>query len=233
MNNISLILRLSFFLLFSFWLSSSKMYAQNINEQKADTIQTEESVHITLPDSVARIKPVQISLDRWRPNPKKAMWLALVIPGGGQIYNRKYWKLPIVYGGFVGCAYALNWNNMMYKDYSQAYLDIMDDDPNTDSYKDFLPYGTVVDSSNMSRLQEILKKKKDYYRRYRDMSMFCFIGVYLLSVIDAYVDAELSSFDINDELSLKIEPAIINGSSESKYSFARSNSYGLQCSLKF
>lgn len=233
MKNISLILRLSFLLLFSFWLSSSKMCAQIINESKNDTIQSEESIHISLPDSLASIKPVQLSLDRWRPNPKKAMWLALVIPGGGQIYNRKYWKLPIVYGGFMGCAYALSWNNTMYKDYSQAYLDIMDDDPNTDSYKDFLPYGTTINSSNMSRLQEILKKKKDYYRRYRDMSMFCFIGVYLLSVIDAYVDAELSSFDINEELSLKIEPAIINGSNESKYSFVRSNSYGLQCSLKF
>ena len=53
----------------------------------------------------------------WRPNPKRAMWLALVLPGAGQIYNRKYWKLPIVYGGFVGCAYALRWNNQMYSDY--------------------------------------------------------------------------------------------------------------------
>ena len=56
----------------------------------------------------------------WRPNPKRAMWLAIVLPGAGQIYNRKYWKLPIVYGGFVGCAYALRWNNQMYRDYSQA-----------------------------------------------------------------------------------------------------------------
>ena len=74
----------------------------------------------------------------WRPNPKRAMWLALVLPGAGQIYNRKYWKLPIVYGGFVGCAYALRWNNQMYRDYSQAYLDLMDDDPNTQSYNQFL-----------------------------------------------------------------------------------------------
>ena len=121
----------------------------------------------------------------------------------------------------------------MYKDYSQAYLDIMDDDPNTKSYEDFLPYGTVITPDNLSRLQEILKKRKDYYRRNRDLSIFCFIGVYLLSVIDAYVDAELSSFDINDELSLKVEPAVINNSHGSKYSFERGNTYGLQCSLKF
>lgn len=60
---------------------------------------------------------------RWVPNPTKATWLALVIPGGGQIYNRKYWKLPIFYGGFAGCAYALTWNSKMYKDYSAAYKD--------------------------------------------------------------------------------------------------------------
>ena len=80
-----------------------------------------------------------IHKERFIPNPNRAVWLALVIPGGGQIYNRKYWKLPLVYGGFVGCAYALNWNSQMYKDYSQAYLDIMDDDPNTKSFEDFLP----------------------------------------------------------------------------------------------
>ena len=64
----------------------------------------------------------------WIPNPSKATWLAVVFPGGGQIYNRKFWKLPIIYGGFAGCAYALSWNGKMYKDYSQAYLDIMDDE---------------------------------------------------------------------------------------------------------
>ena len=69
----------------------------------------------------------------WTPDPQRALWLALVIPGGGQIYNRKYWKLPLVYGGFMGCIYAMRWNNMMYKDYAQAYLDIMDDDPGTAS----------------------------------------------------------------------------------------------------
>ena len=80
----------------------------------------------------------------WRPDPKRAMWLALVIPGGGQIYNRKYWKLPIFYGVFIGCIYALNWNSMMYKDYQQAYLDIMDSDPNTNSFNKFLHLGRQI-----------------------------------------------------------------------------------------
>lgn len=161
------------------------------------------------------------------PNSNRALWLAMVFPGGGQIYNRKYWKLPIVYGGFVGCTYALNWNNKMYKDYSQAYLDIMDDDPNTNSYEDFLPLNSNI-AGQETRYKELFKKRKDLFRRQRDLSIFCFIGVYLLSVIDAYVDAELSDFDISKDLGLKIEPAIINDNKTRNY-----NSLGLQCSLKF
>ena len=154
-------------------------------------------------DSIHQTTTPEPVKKRWMPDPKRATWLALLIPGGGQIYNRKYWKLPIVYGGFVGCAYALTWNNQMYSDYSQAYLDLMDDDPNTDSYKDFLPPNYKIEG-NESQFENIFKRKKDYYRRYRDLSIFCFIAVYALSVIDAYVDAELSNFDISKDISLKV-----------------------------
>lgn len=164
---------------------------------------------------------------RFVPNANRATWLAIAFPGAGQIYNRKYWKLPIVYGGFVGCAYALNWNNKMYKDYSQAYLDIMDDDPNTKSYEDFLPLNSSI-AGQEERFKEIFRKRKDTYRRQRDMSIFAFIGVYLLSVIDAYVDAELSDFDITNDIGLSVEPALFDNGNSKKY-----NSVGLQCSLKF
>lgn len=167
----------------------------------------------------------------WRPNPQRALWLALVIPGGGQIYNRKYWKLPIIYGGFMGCLYAMNWNNMMYKDYSQAYLDIMDSDPTTQSYNQFLHLGQHIDSSNEERYKQIFKNRKDKYRRWRDLSFFCMLGVYALSVIDAYVDAELSEFDISKDLSLKVEPAVINNSASNKV--LEASSFGVQCKLRF
>lgn len=167
----------------------------------------------------------------WRPNPKRAMWLALVLPGAGQIYNRKYWKLPIVYGGFVGCAYALRWNNQMYRDYSQAYLDLMDDDPNTQSYNQFLHLGAQIDDSNKARYQKLFKSRKDTYRRWRDLSVFCLIGVYALSVIDAYVDASLSEFDISKDLSLRVEPTIISNNRERNP--LKSNSLGINCSLNF
>ena len=190
-------------------------------------------------DSIHQTTTPEPVKKRWMPDPKRATWLALLIPGGGQIYNRKYWKLPIVYGGFVGCAYALTWNNQMYSDYSQAYLDLMDDDPNTDSYKDFLPPNYKIEG-NESQFENIFKRKKDYYRRYRDLSIFCFIAVYALSVIDAYVDAELSNFDISKDISLKVEPTIINNNNNlfsknysRQLSIDKNSSVGLQCRLRF
>ena len=145
----------------------------------------------------------------WEPDPRKAVWLSLLIPGGGQIYNHKYWKLPIVYGGFVGCIYALTWNQSTYTDYQNAYVDIMDDDPNTKSYEDFLPPHYEIDTSMMDWLKEVFRQRKDKYRRYRDLSIFAFMGMYLVATIDAYVDAELSHFDISRDLSLRVQPNIL------------------------
>ncbi|WP_455671454.1 DUF5683 domain-containing protein [Phocaeicola sp.] len=198
-----------------------------LNQQEMEKLEApiDTAALVKKSDSIQQTLPVERK--RFIPNANRATWLALVIPGGGQIYNRKYWKLPIVYGGFVGCAYALSWNNKMYKDYSQAYLDIMDDDPNTKSYEDFLPPNT--DANNRpDYYKDIFRRRKDTYRRQRDLSIFCFIGVYLLSVIDAYVDAELSDFDISKDLGLKIEPVIFNDGRSRTV-----NTIGLQCSLKF
>ena len=167
----------------------------------------------------------------WAPDPQRALWLALVVPGGGQIYNRKFWKLPIVYGGFLGCIYALAWNNTMYKDYSQAYLDIMDDDPATASYEKFLHLGRQINDSNIERYKTIFKSRKDKYRRWRDMSLFVMIGIYALSVIDAYVDAELSVFDISKDLSLKVQPTVINNPTVENPLYA--SSLGINCKLNF
>lgn len=190
-----------------------------------DTIAT--SVVIT--DSVPAKK--KRDWNTWRPNPKRAMWLAIVLPGAGQIYNRKYWKLPIFYGGFVGCLYALSWNGQMYHDYSQAYVDLMDNDPNTQSYNDFLHLGTTINESNKAHYQEIFRKRKDRYRKWRDLSVFALIGVYALSVIDAYVDASLSEFDISDDLSLRVAPTIIND--QSSRNPVKSSAIGVGCSLSF
>ncbi len=186
-----------------------------------------------IPIKVDTTQKVKLPRDwsTWKPNPQRALWLALVLPGAGQIYNRKFWKLPIFYGGFLGCIYALSWNNMMYKDYSQAYLDIMDDDPTTASYNKFLHLGVQITSANEERYKEIFKGRKDKYRRWRDMSIFVMIGIYALSVIDAYVDAELSEFDISKDLSLEIHPTVMPNRGGGNP--IQAQSVGFSCFLNF
>lgn len=185
-------------------------------------------------DSVGIVKKQGRDWSKWRPNPKRALWLSLVIPGAGQVYNRKYWKLPIFYGGFVGCVYAMTWNNQMYHDYAQAYMDIMDNDPTTQSYNNFLHLGATITPANEERYKNIFKQRKDRYRRWRDLSIFTTIAVYALSVIDAYVDASLSDFDISDDLSLHIAPTVIsNKSIATPNNPFRSSAIGVGCSLTF
>ena len=171
----------------------------------------------------------------FKPDPKKAVLMALV-PGLGQIYNRKYWKLPIVYGGLMGCMYAVTWNNKTYKDYSEAYLDLMNDAQQPgrpaseyhQSWKDFLsPQADPEEYVTDTNFQEQLKRGKDRYRRWRDMSIFITIGVYALSIIDAYVDAQLFDFDISPDLSMHWGPEV---TLKTRYT---SSSYGLNCSIKF
>ena len=197
--------------------------------EKASLIDT---ISFSLVDTLP-VKKQKRDWKTWRPNPKKALWLAIVIPGAGQIYNRKYWKLPIVYGGFVGCAYAMRWNNMMYKDYSQAYIDLTDDDPNTKSYERFQQFSNRITDANIQRYQELFKNRKNRFRRWRDLSFFVMCGVYAISIIDAYVDASLSEFDISDDLTMRVAPTIINNKNVAEHNPLKSTAIGLQCSLFF
>lgn len=198
--------------------------------EKASLIDT---ISFSLVDTLP-VKKQKRDWKTWRPNPKKALWLAIVIPGAGQIYNRKYWKLPIVYGGFVGCAYAMRWNNMMYKDYSQAYIDLTDDDPNTKSYERFQQFSNrITDANIQQRYQELFKNRKNRFRRWRDLSFFVMCGVYAISIIDAYVDASLSEFDISDDLTMRVAPTIINNKNVAEHNPLKSTAIGLQCSLFF
>lgn len=150
----------------------------------------------------------------WRPKPNHAL-LWSILPGGGQIYNRKYWKVPIVWGALMSCFYAINWNQKLYSEYHAAYRDIKSENPaiNT-AWLAFAPRGTKPeDYPQMSRLTGTLKRGNDYYRRYRDISIVVGVLLYGLSMLDAYVDAELYSFDISPDLSMKISPMVTTNTS--------------------
>lgn len=164
---------------------------------------------------------------KFNPNPMRAMWLSALCPGAGQIYNRRYWKLPIVIGAFVGLTYGTSWNNRMLNDYSKAYRDITDNDPNTRSYMDFYPPTVQESDLDKTWLTSTLKSRKDYYRRYRDICIIGIAAVYLLNVVDAYVDASMMHFDVSPDLSMDWGPAVIDNQ------HSRLPSIGLGCHVNF
>ena len=149
-------------------------------------------------------------------SPKKASIYAALFPGLGQVYNGKYWKLPIVYGGYAGLIYLLGWNNNNYNDYFDAYRTIArytTVEQMSKADKDYLnnlfkiPYWDLnINPSHFSTFQSQLKSGKDFYRRNRDLSIIAIAALHVHSIIDASVDANLSDFEINDNLSMHIEP---------------------------
>lgn len=162
-----------------------------------------DSLNITL-DSLAKSQPVTIPVV-FKPDPQKSLWYAIIFPGLGQIYNCQYWKVPIVYGGVAGLTYAISWNGKYYRDYSRGYRDIMDSDPNTKSYEKLLPYS--IDPSS-SEAKNLMKSRQNTYRRYRDLSIVGAVAFYAITVIDAYVDAQLADFDISPDLSMQVAPTL-------------------------
>jgi len=145
----------------------------------------------------------------YNPDPKRAVWLSALFPGLGQVYNRRYWKLPIIVGGYLGLAYATSWNNTMLTDYTRAYRDLLDSDPETRSYMNLFPPTVSESSLDKAWLTNVLKNKRDYFRRNRDLCIISMVGVYFLAMIDAYVDASLAHFDISPDLSMDVHPALI------------------------
>ena len=144
----------------------------------------------------------------------------------GYILNRKYWKLPIVYGGFLGCAYAVSWNSGMYQTYLNAYRDITDTDPATASYLLLIPKGRTIDSfGGTDAFKSILNTKQENYRRYRDLSIIATVAYYALTIVDAFVDAQLYDFDISPDLSMRVQPTLL------KNDFGVPNTLGMQCSI--
>lgn len=204
--------------------------------ESADSITREvllatDSLTIPTPEELIEVEP-------FKPNPTKAVIFSALVPGLGQIYNRKYWKLPILYGGLMGCAYAIAWNNGNYSDYTQAYFGVTREEREPLDHLDaWLPFiqGSIDMNDEEALLakardvgfQTQLKRKKDYFRRYRDMSIFIAVGVYVLGILDAYVDAHLFDFDISPDLSMRVEPAITPGNIHSPHI------YGVNCSIKF
>ena len=142
-------------------------------------------------------------------SPGKAAMYSTILPGLGQAYNKKYWKIPIIYVGAGVLYYAVQFNHDHYIQFKKAFLDYTDDDPETRSYLDVTSLDVEsFDESQRKFFMDELIDFKDYYRKYRDLSIIGLAGLYLINIIDASVDAHLLDFDISDDLSFNIKPYV-------------------------
>lgn len=192
-------------------------FTTHVSAQVNDTIVHVDTVRvitqeIASKDSLKTTVTIKKGVPR---SPKKAALLSTLLPGAGQVYNKKYWKLPIIYGGAAGLAYSFQFNQSRYIKYRDAYKYRIDNDASTTDN-----YIGVYSDENLNTLQK-------YYHRYRDLTVIGFAALYALNIIDASVDAHLSTFDVSDNLSMKIEPTLINTFGMNNYTT------GLSLKLKF
>ena len=149
-------------------------------------------------------------------SPKKATVYSAILPGLGQAYNKKYWKIPIIYVGFGVIIYYIDWNNSWYSTFKNAYRDLSlaDQTFNSSDYiakYEKLPFLSRVNYGNLGEIKntlESLTKYQDYYRRNRDLLIIGTAVFYAMNIIDASVDAHLFNFDISDDLTMNWKPAV-------------------------
>jgi hypothetical protein len=134
-------------------------------------------------------------------NPRKAVLRSAILPGWGQARNHKWWKVPLVYGGFVGLGLVYNFNNIFYKE-TLKESQFRKANPNLGRDTSFLypQYRGIPDNQ--------IYGAKDFYRRNRDLSLYSMVGFWGLQMVDAYIDAKLATFDVSDDLTLKVTPSI-------------------------
>ena len=161
----------------------------------SQTVQLDSNQVVT--DSNAKKKLLNFDFSSKNHSPTRATLFSAVLPGLGKIYNKKYWKIPIVYAAFGASIYFIDLNNKGYQRYLQAHRDY-EQDP------------TSLNNFNGANSIEELIFYKDYYHKYRDMSYVITVAIYLLNIIDSNVDAHLYYFDVSEDLSLHIEPCLIS-----------------------
>ena len=134
---------------------------------------------------------------------KKATTLACIFPGAGQIYNKSYWKVPFVVGGFAAMIYCIDWNNRGYQRFKKAYRLLSDYEKNPDAYPD-----GPTDEFHGRYSADFIRNLRNNYRRNRDLCIIISAGLYVLQIVDAHVDAHLKDYDVSDDLSMNLEPLV-------------------------
>lgn len=196
--------------------------------------QVRDTVNLANDSASVYLAPPKIKIH----SPHKASFYAAILPGLGQAYNKKYWKIPLLYAGIGGMAYGIHFNSKQYKNYRSAYRDLVIGDPGNTSYLDYARiYFRLSDDTGDEEVMSMalsnagfkssLESKKNYYRRYRDLSYMGMVAIYIIQIVDAAVDAHFHNFDVGDDLSMQVEPAMM---APAPGEFA---GVGLQLKLKF
>ncbi|MDD4107690.1 MAG: DUF5683 domain-containing protein [Prolixibacteraceae bacterium] len=145
-------------------------------------------------------------------SPRKATIYSAILPGLGQAYNKKYWKIPLIYAGFGAIVYYIDWNNDNYNFNKTAYQHLVDSDPETNDFEkiEAIQYYDLNNPTHFNNFKDGLKKRQDFYRRNRDLLIIGMVAFYGLNVVDASVDAHLFDFDISDDLTMQWQPSMLN-----------------------
>ncbi len=185
----------------SFWLCETTGQVTDSIPQEADLPVQRDSTptSIALPDSASSAKKDRNFLGKFLtkedyPNPKKALILSLAIPGGGQIYNKRWWKLPFVYGGYVGLILAIDYNTAGYKAYRDAYIAELAGEPHRFS-------AARVNANDLRRI-------RDGFDKNRQLSYIGIVALHMIQTAEAFVDCHLKTFDVSDDLSLRVAPSM-------------------------
>lgn len=211
--------RILFYLCIAF--SSVQVVAQepsdveipNTNEIEESTLYR-DSTQVIAKDTVekVRFKLIKSILDKKYPNPNRAAAMSLILPGSGQVYNKKIWKLPFVYGALGGLGYLVINSTDEYRTFRDAYLDVVDDDPDTIN-----PFPTLSESS--------LLTLRDRFNKRRQQGIIFFSLAWILNSVDAFVDAHLASFDVSEDISMNVNPVGIRVGEASAYGVGLSFTY--------
>ncbi len=219
MNNLRLIFFLGLIFLLLFGTSNNAISQQLV---EADTVAVESIVKVH--------------------SPHKATMYSVMFPGLGQAYNKKYWKIPILYAGIGATIYAINWNSKNYKKYKVAFSDFSNfydykyqdegletpiEEPTSKSYEDLIErdFSETTQTYDNS-FQTILQNNKDSFKHDRDLSYIILLGVYVLNIVDAAIDAHFTNFSVDDNLTINVQPAVT-------YSAFTGNSVGFKCQITF
>jgi hypothetical protein len=197
-------------------------------ENPSDTIRIEKPKTVLPKDSLSgQVAKTENKIALPIHSPKKAALYSAILPGLGQAYNKKYWKIPIVYGGFAALGYFIRWNNKEYSTAKQAYMDLTDKDPDTKSYMNLkqIGYYDLNNPTDVANLKTGLTSSQDYYRRNRDLLIIVTVAFYGLNIIDASVDGHFFNFDISDDLTMKVRPAMLQQKNQ--------NIFCLNCTFNF